>query len=155
MYYADLTEYSYVPSYARPGLLNVGWLDGAHEYPVKIPSGEFVEALWRLCHHGVAVMRGFHACESCDPQADELTVATLHGVSLHLGFFEIRAFSGTGQAFAAPSLVFHYVVAHHYAPPAKFVDAVVNGLQPGTSEYARLLEHHSEAEDLFRKKLGP
>jgi hypothetical protein len=42
-----------------------------------------------------------------------------------MGNGEIRVAGSRGRIYVAPVLVAHYVQAHHYLPPAVFVDAVV------------------------------
>jgi hypothetical protein len=41
--------------------------------------------------------------------------------------------------FAAPALIYHYVLEHNYMPPSVFVEAVVTGLAPDSNEYRNLL----------------
>lgn len=154
MFFEDLTLYSYFEHYTRPGLLNVGWLDVARAFPRQVPSARFVESLWGYYGHRIAQARGFQPCEFCDPPSKGLTVVTFQDCTLRLGFAEIRVFTRTGEAFAAPDLVFHYVLAHHYAPPARFVDAVLSGPRPGTLRYTVLLEEHAGEADR-RRIWGP
>ncbi|MDX1615098.1 MAG: hypothetical protein R3300_12370 [Candidatus Promineifilaceae bacterium] len=52
---------------------------------------------------------------------------------------ELRAL-GEDDIFAAPSLIYHLVTAHHYRPPPEFIDAVLQGPEPGSAEH-RLLIH--------------
>ncbi|WP_434426485.1 hypothetical protein [Nannocystis pusilla] len=154
MYFDDLTEYSYSQRHARPGLLNVGWLDVEHEFPTMVPSRELVESLWHFREWRIATMRGYHSCEFCEPESDDITITRFHGEEVRLGFAEIRAFSRTGEAFAAPDLIFHYVAVHHYAPPAQFVDAIVKGPKPGSAEYELLLDKFLEDEDRLYCRRG-
>ncbi|WP_443732102.1 DUF7919 family protein [Streptantibioticus silvisoli] len=42
-----------------------------------------------------------------------------------LGMAEIHVEQKDGQAFASPSLILHYVLEHHYLPPAAFCEAVL------------------------------
>ena len=142
MYFEDLTQYSYLPLFVRPGLLNIGWLDARHPFPTAEPTQEIAAALWRFCRHSVAQARGFHECEICTHSPDGLTVVTHGGETLRLGMAEIRSFGNEGRAFAAPDLIFHYVIAHHYAPPDAFVASVISGPQPGTAEYERSLQNY-------------
>ncbi len=47
------------------------------------------------------------------------------GCSHLLGAAEIHVDGGGGAAFAAPSLIVHYVTEHEYLPPVEFREAVV------------------------------
>jgi hypothetical protein len=47
------------------------------------------------------------------------------GESARLGCAVVVVESRPGVVLFAPDLVFHYVVAHHYQPPAEFINAVV------------------------------
>ncbi|MCX7805518.1 MAG: hypothetical protein N3A38_10060 [Planctomycetota bacterium] len=38
---------------------------------------------------------------------------------------EIRVLGRDGKIYAAPTLIYHYVVAHKYRPPQEFIDAVM------------------------------
>ncbi len=40
-----------------------------------------------------------------------------------------------GTVYAAPDLIYHYVVAHHYRPPDEFIQAVMETPLPGSQEY--------------------
>jgi len=51
MYYRDLSIYEYIKAFSRPGLLNVGWLDRAHPYPMGDVSEELKDRLFELCRH--------------------------------------------------------------------------------------------------------
>jgi len=56
-----------------------------------------------------------------------------------LGSAEIRVISGQGQLYAAPNLIYHYVVSHNYSPPPEFVLAVLEGPCPPEEGYYHLL----------------
>jgi len=44
--------------------------------------------------------------------------------------------------YAAPALIYHYVVEHDYKPPQEFIDAVMTVPQPGSEEYNALLDNY-------------
>jgi hypothetical protein len=121
----------------RPNTKTVGWLALGHEFPTTAPSNELLDALWAYCKVSVAQMRGIHECEFCP--GEDVHNAERNGELLLLGTSEIRVFSETGEIFAAPTLIYHYVRLHQYAPPAVFVRAVLAGPAPPDPEYfARL-----------------
>lgn len=112
MYYQDLTPYVYDGRPPRPCLLNVGWLDKSACFPNGIASERFVRTLSRLCEAPVRAARGIHGCPFCP------------GPHIATGNAEIRVLGSDGTVYAAPTLILHYVVVHHYLPPPEFIDAV-------------------------------
>ncbi|WP_338285215.1 hypothetical protein [Luteolibacter sp. LG18] len=46
------------------------------------------------------------------------------GCEHSLGNGEIRVRGADGVIYGAPTLIYHYVVAHDYLPPAAFIEAV-------------------------------
>src|SRR5262249_33821693 len=133
-YYADLTQYTYHDSeFYRPGTKNIGWLSAGHEFEKTEPSEEVLEALWNFCRVSVAQMRGGHLCACCPPP--ELLGTERRGETLLLGTSEIRVFSESGEIYAAPTLIYHYVKEHHYQPPAQFVRALIAGPAPPSEAF--------------------
>jgi len=54
---------------------------------------------------------------------------------LKLGSAEIRVVGQDGTVYAAPDLIYHYVVVHDYRPPEEFIQAVMETPLPGTQEH--------------------
>jgi len=133
--YADLSEYEYAQP--EPGVLNVGWLGRESTYSTATPSPELLRALVRGARSLHHIFRGLHSCEICGKETDRTGVLvdasgavrywdpSIEERPAWLGTGEIRAAGEGGVVFAAPSLVVHYVLDHHYAPPLEFVVAVV------------------------------
>src|SRR5438552_8376267 len=65
-YYADLTKYAHHLSFLRPKTLNVGWLDGSHQFETARPARWIVDKLWAYCEYSLAEARGFHECNLTD-----------------------------------------------------------------------------------------
>ncbi len=134
-YFADLTPYAYLdpdtvkhewgtlhyrPQYER---LNVGWLDASQPFDRGPVPDWFAGALLDVVGDPpVNEMRGLHDCEFC-PSGDN-RIADPRPGRYRLAYYEIRVPAGPGVMFAAPALVWHYVTAHEYRPPAEFVEAV-------------------------------
>jgi hypothetical protein len=57
MYFPDLSSYRYRGT-EEPSTLNVGWLDGAHEYSKGTAPEGFIERLWIFCETSVRYMMG-------------------------------------------------------------------------------------------------
>ena len=135
-YYPDLSSYTYYSEETNPPTLNVGWLDKRYAYPQGETSEEFAERLWQFCRWHVVGMRGFHNCEFCPELANDVALHWRGGERLLLGSAEIRVFGLNGVAYAAPNMVYHYVVTHRYCPPVEFIQAVLEGPLPDSPEYA-------------------
>lgn len=158
-YFPDLSEYDYYRNDARPGTLNVGWLERPYEYCHEMPSEHVLDLLWTVCTVSVVQTRGRHLCDLCDPPA--LVSAERHGLQLALGSAEIRVFSKEGRLFAAPNLIYHYVNTHHYRPPDEFLCALHEGPVPPEDLYFTMLQKldlewnwtHKHKHDLKARKL--
>jgi hypothetical protein len=86
--------------------------------------------------------RGWHERPFCPPKEGSI-LAERDGEHLRLGTFEIRIFSaGERTIYAAPTLICHYVDAHHYEPPIEFRRAVLEGYSPGDQRYFEALAKH-------------
>lgn len=115
------------------GTRNVGWLEPDHEFSAQPPTDDVLDRLWKHCKVAVNQTRGIHSCEFCTDK--ESNRAERHGEKATLGSAEIRVFSQTGIAYAAPNLIYHYVLTHHYCPPDEFLQAVTEGPCPPDQEY--------------------
>jgi hypothetical protein len=136
-YFPDLSEYSY-SKHAAHNTLNVGWLSCDHPFPTGETSRRFRKRLRLLCEHSdpETYTLGFHSCELC-PQPEE-PGKTLDQdrfeaeqkewgnkvFALPRSSAEIRVPGKGTVKYAAPVLIAHYVEAHHYLPPTKFIEAV-------------------------------
>lgn len=142
-YFSDLTTYTYGPAGTSepggsdPSVQNIGWLSIGMSFPTAPPDPRFVERLWRFCRISINEARGVHVCEFCNT----LTSNTVRNneEELLLGAAEIRVVGVRGRLYAAPNLVFHYVVTHNYSPPEEFVHAVVTGPAPPEVDYFTIL----------------
>ena len=122
-YFEDETAYSYG---ADDKLVNVGWLDVAHEYPRGAVAEDFVRRLRQLCATGTAKTRGWHRCNLCPRSAPyPVAIAVANDDQYYVGDAEIRVPQNGPVVYAAPTMVIHYVLEHGYRPPAGFIDAVL------------------------------
>jgi len=117
-YFADLTPHTYTPTDGIE-LLNIGWLGEAYPFPQGSTSAKFREALRILCERPILLHRGFHSCEFCPEK--------IRGVQKSsLGNGQIRILGLNGIWFAAPTMIYHYVIEHSYLPPFEFIESVMN-----------------------------
>ena len=141
MYFADLSTYTFLKESGAPisadipNALNIGWLDGYHPYPQAEPSQEFVACLWAFCRTPILTTLGFHECTFCNDNPKTYLVIEKDGEKVGFGHAEIWIFGPEGKTYAAPTLIYHYVARHHYAPPDEFIQAVLTGPLPDTPEY--------------------
>lgn len=125
--------------------LAVGWLDPQKPFRQGEVSQEFKARLCNFCSpdYLVWLTRGVHTCEICDVSPTgwiikEGILQTDAGLEAYgFGNGEIRVF-GKYAVFAAPRLIYHYVVEHKYKPPQEFIEAVLTGPQPGSKDYETL-----------------
>jgi len=112
-YFPDLSPYTYFDSKGElPNTVNIGWLERGHPFPTGPTGKQFRDKLGLLCAMPVNQTRGIFSCPFCKGRDKP-------GSSC-----EMRV-AGEGKAYAAPSLVHHYVEAHDYRPPDEFIAAVL------------------------------
>lgn len=114
-----------------PNLIAVGWLDGGQPYAQGQTPTAVIRRLVELCREGVNRTRGFHRCNLCVAQSESprprpTTVSDPAGEFL-VGSAEIRVRGLTGQQYAAPDMIIHYVIEHGYLPPEDFCEGVLSG----------------------------
>lgn len=146
MYYADLSPYTYNTSDAPFPTFNVGWLDQHHPFPTGSLAEQVLDRLWIFCVESVYQTMGFHHCALCTGDAPDDAAffgvtATRHMTHLDLGDAEIRVF-GENVVFAAPTMIYHYIVDHHYLPPSVFLDALMTSPLPDDVSYRAIAERY-------------
>jgi len=85
----------------------------------------------------------YHACEFCN-LSHEQWVKDRYGDKAHwasIGDGEIRVL-GKSAIYAAPALIYHYVVEHQYKPPDEFIEAILVG-EPDSMEQKELFRKYS------------
>jgi hypothetical protein len=133
-YFKDLSRYEYLSDrFARPNTLNIGWLGLDNKFPTDTPSDELLDLVWSFCKISIAQTRGVHECEFCKVKDSEL--GERKGEKLLLGTSEIRVFAEDGTIYAAPTLIYHYILKHSYQPPYVFIAALRNCPNPQSNEY--------------------
>jgi hypothetical protein len=128
MYFEDLSQYCYFLKSGLHNVLNVGWLDAFHSFNVGDVSPSFLSTLRAIVAETfpcvdvhVNRMRSVHPCNLCGEE--NLPLIDYRGRKYNLGMSEIWI-PGEGLWYAAPSMVLHYIEAHHYSAPQEFVVAV-------------------------------
>ena len=128
---------------------NIGWLDPAQPMTVGETPEAFREKLFAFCERASFNLAfGIHVCELPDcPNRDRNGFRTSRrgDVTLADGNGEIRVL-GPDKIYAAPNMIYHYVVDHRYKPPQEFIDAVLACPSPASPvfwvRFARLEKVH-------------
>lgn len=126
MYIKDLKSYSYLSP--MPPALAVGWLDERKRFTTGECPKDVRDRLVDLARDPRNILRGIHDCQFC-PRTDEfrqfqVESPTVPGEMAYLGSGEVWVTGADGTSYAAPTLIVHYIDAHHYLPPQEFIDAV-------------------------------
>ena len=142
MYFEDFTNYSFL---YYENTKNIGWLDKAYPYSKGKVSEEFIDKLWGYLGVSINRIRGFRNCSLCTTTYKGTSEATYKGEVIMLGYAEIRVLSEDGKnSYAAPDLIYHYILEHEYKPPEEFIQAVLKGPKPGSTEYDKFVSYYRE-----------
>ncbi|MCM1214563.1 MAG: hypothetical protein NC331_03545 [Lachnospiraceae bacterium] len=129
--------------------LNVGWLEKGHPFSTGSVPEEFMEKLWKYFRYPVQVCRGYHVCDLCENPEKGVPVIAFKRQKREAGYYEIRAWGKDGTVYAAPSLIFHYILQHEYRPPQEFMDAVMDSADASSDEYYRKILAYSGGHDFW------
>lgn len=134
----DLTPYAACDDAEAIGLtpLGVGWLDRRRPFATGAAPAGLLERLLPFCEEP-AVVCPFVTQQPC-PLCGQRITLDLAGRQLPLGQAELRVI-GAEDVYAAPTLIYHFIEAHRYRPPAEFVQAVLHGPPPGSAEHRALV----------------
>lgn len=124
-YYEDLSSYTY--SRHDQEMLNVGWLDRHHDYPRGNVDAVTLRKILLLASRMRNVLRGVQDCQFCDEESPLFVEDSCSNLRTYLGTGEIRVEDNLGNLYAAPTLLYHYVLVHDYRPPEGFLEAVKSG----------------------------
>lgn len=112
-YFPDLSIHKYTKNAEEIGFLNIGWLEKGKAFNKGKAKEDFVNKLMEVCSKPIHLHRGFHYCDFCF-------------INKARGNGQIRILSIDGIWYVAPTLIYHYVIAHKYLPPSDFIDAVIS-----------------------------
>jgi len=150
-YYPDLSPWSYFGAEEAPKLVSVGWLDSEHAIPNGEPDELFVDKLIDLLVKPWAPMYflGYGDCPFCTLDSYGITYKDKKIVVGALNLFV----PADGFLYADPSMIAHYILAHNYAPPAEFCDAVLRCPPMRSPEYFEAIIQHGPAS--FAEEIEP
>jgi hypothetical protein len=139
-YFRDLSPYEYGLRWGGVrGAQNVGWLALGHSFETEQALESDLDLLWAHCKVAVHATRGLHPCAFCSDWISDGFRVMRNGETLMLGYSEIRVIGPSGQSYAAPSLIFHYVNEHRYKPPNVFLSALRTGPTPPSEAFFEAL----------------
>jgi len=112
--------------------VNIGWLRANHPHSTGDTTANFQGSLLKFCLDPPWGHRGLHYCGlgECSGRREPIRAGE-RGRSIRLGAGVIIV-AGCTRTYAAPNLIYHYVVAHGYRPPDEFIDAVLASKPPVT-----------------------
>lgn len=136
--YKDFSKYQ-INDKEIENVVNIGWLGEKDSFIKGGTSYEFLVKLWEYYKCPVLLTRKIYQNKSLDGDGNSF-VAMGKGRSVQLGSFEIRVLDEAEKTvYAAPSLLIHYIVNHHYLPPIEFINAVINGPKPDSKAYCKMI----------------
>src|SRR5687767_2054296 len=128
MYYDDMSIYEYMSGFPMLTVFNIGWLEGEHPYTTGDIDDEALNQIRQILFHekDINKMRGFHMCSLCpyDPVHHAPMYVQIDGKARTLGMSEIWIPGDNDVVYAAPSMIYHYIVEHTYKPPEMFLEAL-------------------------------
>jgi hypothetical protein len=134
VYYADLSPYEYSTHHGPlpfviAEVLNVGWLEAEYPHTQGEIHAEAIPKLGAMIASQktrLAASKGFHECSFCDASASQIMVYDRNEYRLGNTQIWLPSTSKAGVIYAAPTLIYHYVVHHAYLPPLEFVHSVIH-----------------------------
>lgn len=133
----DLTPSLFMERTDRPVLL-VGYMNiNDSDFNKKEANDDFLESLREICRNPILTRRSFHVCPICNLSfRDYSDKYDYGGIEVTDKNADILVEASDGTVFKAPAQIFHYVRDHDYAPPQRFVDAVMRSDHRDMSWYA-------------------
>ena len=122
-FFPDLSPYTYFPLVRGQRMLNVGWLGAREPFATGPFASDVLDCIVDLCRSPWNLTMGAHECELCAPVAEQPSVP-LWVDYWPSGNGEIHVEGDDGIVYAAPTLIYHYIRDHGYAPPEEFTAAL-------------------------------
>jgi hypothetical protein len=138
-YIPDLTPCSDFGEGGGP-MLAVGWVDRRHPVTRGTVDPAFVARLVELLVDPWQPSQtlGWHDCTFCRLTRGPTTFE-YGGAKVAVGISNLFV-PGRRYLYIAPSLILHFMDSHGYAPPAEFIEAVLDCPPMRSAEYTQALE---------------
>lgn len=154
MHYHDLTPCSYFGPELADKLVAVGWLEHDYPYTQATASEQFLDKLFKLLANpwNPVFLLGYAACPFCELNSYQLDYSAKRIIVGNLNLYV----PGEGFLYVMPSLAAHYILAHGYAPPPEFCDAVMRCPPMCSPEYFQAIAENAPQPyaDAARKRLA-
>jgi len=120
-------------------IVSIAYLSRDREYPQGGLPDEVFDRLVALVKRPFGAWCGHHDCD-LDPCGSGSPIKVKYkGQSISTCCSSDILVPGENVVYSAPALILHYIRAHHYQPPAEFVDAVMRCPEPGSAEHVAAL----------------
>ncbi len=126
-YFEDLSPYTYHKAETAENIVNIGWLSVGNKLPTGMIDIKLLHKLKILASQPVNLYKGHHYCDFCPPKKNERTERKFvrnRAKDHPCGNGELRIKSENGITYVAPTLIIHYIEAHHYLPPEEFLNII-------------------------------
>lgn len=138
MYFEDYSKYSYNIGEELDKVKNIGWLSNEFSFPTGELNNTFKKKLLEIIFlKDCTRMRGVHICDICQEgyylfvnQSGHIfrskTLSDYPNNTKLLGHSEIWIPSKNGDfVYASPTLIYHYILEHHYLPSKDYIESVL------------------------------
>jgi hypothetical protein len=128
---------TYLPDLAQNSTVqSVGYLSREHDFCKGETSEAVFDRLASLAMLRVLQWLGSHHCDlgSCGTSQQQ-SEHYWRGMKVPQYCSTDILVPDRTVIYVAPALILHYIRAHHYLPPACFLEAVLNCPEPGSEEY--------------------
>lgn len=142
---------TYLPDLAETGnVRSVGYLSPEHDYPQGETSEAIFDRLASLVLLHLIKWMGYHWCElgSCGSNQAQPELYW-HGMNIPRYCSSDILVPDKTVVYMAPSLIIHYMRAHRYLPPVRFLEAVLRCPEPRSDEYRDAIRQVWPYDELF------
>jgi hypothetical protein len=116
--------------------VSVGYLSRRHDYPKGEISDAAFDRLATLAMRPLGGWAGEHSCDlgSCGSKLSQPEFKW-RGMRIPRCCSTDIVIPDRTVIYVAPALILHYIRAHHYLPPSRFIEAALNCPEPNSDEY--------------------
>jgi hypothetical protein len=116
--------------------VSVGYLSRRHDYPKGEISDVAFDRLATLAIRPLGCWAGEHRCDlgSCGSKPSQPEFKW-RGMTISRSCSTDIVVPDRTVIYVAPALILHYMRAHHYLPPSRFIEAALNCPEPDSDEY--------------------
>lgn len=140
-YYEDLSKFEHKGKIEKK-TFSIGWIEDDTNFNKGKVSEQFIKSLFEYVKFPINPTRSIYKNLVLDGENVSF-VACYNGYNILLGTAEIRVIDNCNDTvYAAPNLILHYVMNHNYLPPENFINAVIKGSKPNSTEYNKFVRNY-------------